>query len=148
MDPNIPASQGGISTTPTTPSTFNPPAMPVSQDPVPNPLSPPVQLPVNSPSIPPPPPASQTPLPELPKKSSPLFVIALIILLMTVLALGGYYAWTKYLNPQASVPIATNTPVVTPVVLPTEEPSSSPSATPFVEASPSATSSPSGTISR
>jgi hypothetical protein len=79
------------------------------------------------------------------KKSSPIFIIALIFLLVVILALGGYVLWTKYL----AKPTATPTPIVTPHTLPTsvpvELPSASPSASPIN--TPTATSSGSPTAS-
>lgn len=58
--------------------------------------------------------------PKEPKKSSPLFVIALILLLVVVLGLGGYFVWTKYFNKTEVTP--TPSPVAEVISTPTPDP--------------------------
>ncbi len=124
MDPNIPASQEENNT----PQTGVPtPIPPVNPNPQPEPIIMPPPQPVapivsevgttDQPPAPSIPPTPQAP-PEPVKKSSPVFVIALILLLIAIAALGGYVLWTKYLNKSstkvAPTPIAIESPSPTP----------------------------------
>lgn len=81
------------------------------------------------------------------KKNSPILVIALIVLVVSILFLGGFYLWTTYSSGNSkNAPIATMTPTTKPTIVPTMTPEasvsampvSSASATPTLSASPSA----------
>ncbi len=81
------------------------------------------------------------------KKSSPVLVISLIVLVVSILFLGGFYLWTTYSSGSSkNAPIATMTPTIKPTTVPTmtpeatisATPTSSESATPTLSASPSA----------
>lgn len=100
----MPASQGENNATQTGVPSSVPP---VNPNPQPDPVATPPPQPavpvvneINTTDQPPAPLTSPTPQvpPEPVKKSSPVFVIALILLLIAIIALGGYVLWTKYLN--------------------------------------------------
>lgn len=78
-------------------------------------------------------------------KGSPLFAVALVLLLVAVFLLGGYFVWTKIFPGPENSPVPTTTvgPTVLPTIVPTETPEASPSAFPEIEATDSVTGSPS-----
>lgn len=132
MDPKAPAPQGDNSNfvpppLEETPSVIPPPVVPpegsqVMQTPpmetIPQqPIEPVNTAPVvDQPPVAPVPPIN-TPPPEIPtQKSSPIFAIALTVLLVAIIGLAGYFLYTKYLggtgNKEAVNTVVTPVPVV------------------------------------
>ena len=91
----------------------------------------------------PPAPVVQNPVPVEPKKSSPIFIIALILILLAIFVLGGYYFWMKYKGSVGSKQSATMIPTATPVLIQTQSPTPNPSVSPSASASASPISTPS-----
>ena len=84
---------------------------------------PPVQIQDNS-DVPSTPVAPQTPTmpnsPEPAKKSSPILIVAIILMLIAVLAAGGYLLWLKYFSGSGTTP--TPTPIAVVTTSPTPDP--------------------------
>ena len=84
---------------------------------------PPVQIQDNS-DVPSAPVAPQTPTtpnsPEPAKKSSPILIVAIILMLIAVLAAGGYLLWLKYFSGSGTTP--TPTPIAIVTASPTPDP--------------------------
>ncbi len=106
---------------PKTPAPISPDVEAVQENPVPQ--EPPVavapsQTPIMQNSETSPVQPSVQPPQEPIKKKSPIFTIALIMLLIGILSLAGYFIWTKYLGggkPETTpTPIAVITPTTTP----------------------------------
>lgn len=97
---------------PTTPSFGQPPPAEVPQTPTAEPVMPP------SPVDQPPPPAPVAPVPPevSGSKSSPIFAIALTVLLIAIIGLGGYFLYTKYLGGSANKQATNETATIAPVV--------------------------------
>lgn len=115
-----------------------PPSPEAVQEPMPESITP--QPPVDQP---PPSASSKNPVPpEVGSKSSPIFTIALVLLLVAIVGLGGYFLYTKYLgNLTKETPVETSTiaPFI-PTIVPEEMPESS--STSAIESSQSASVSP------
>ncbi len=84
---------------------------------------PPVQIQDNS-DVPSTPVAPQTPItpnsPEPAKKNSPILIVAIILMLIAVLAAGGYLLWLKYFSGSGTTP--TPTPIAIVTASPTPDP--------------------------
>lgn len=84
---------------------------------------PPVQIQDNS-DVPSTPVAPQTPTmpnsPEPAKKNSPILIVAIILMLIAVLAAGGYLLWLKYFSGSGTTP--TPTPIAIVTASPTPDP--------------------------
>jgi hypothetical protein len=139
MDQNIPTPQVGveqpnisIGTSPT-PTAVQPIQTPIDQPPMPT------NEQMNPPELP--------KTPDMPKKTSPVLIIALVLMLISAFSLGGYYLYTTFFSNNndnvATYSVAptykTPSPTITPAATVSAIPTSSPSATPLVSASPSAT---------
>ena len=136
MDPNAPVPQGDDNNfipppLEETPGVVPPPVVPpqeqqVMQTPTVGAATQPPVEPINpAPAVEPPPPPVNPAPPGIPAhKSSPIFVIALIVLLIAILGLAGYFLYTKYsgdsVSNEAVSTVVTPVPVIaTPVPDPT-----------------------------
>ncbi|KKS00112.1 MAG: seg [Microgenomates group bacterium GW2011_GWC1_41_20] len=119
MDPNTPVPQVGNMPTQVDPQLpVSPPVTPAAVPPQPvEPMTPPPST--DQPPAPVAPPPVE-PSPEPVKKNSPVFVIALTLLLVAILALGGYVLWTKNFSGLGIKP--TPSPVVPVTATPTPDP--------------------------
>lgn len=139
MDPNAPVPQGDntnlvpppLEETPvvfphveSTPATPPQPVAPTTPEQAPTPVVP--NQPLDQPPTPPVTPPNPIPPETGEKKGSPIFTIALTVLLIAIIALAGYFLYTKYLggagNKEAVNTAVTPVPVVaTPTPDPTDD---------------------------
>ncbi len=138
MDPNVPVPQGEsissnqpgepevqvsvpLEETTNVISPSEPMTQPTPQPPMPETPAPSV-IPSPPSDQPPTPPMEQNSTDEAPKKSSPLIVVAIIILLLTILGAGGYLLWTKYFAVSTPTPTPSPSPVAVVTATPTADP--------------------------